>query len=60
MTEKKEKTSKRRTQIGELPRSVKEVSGDEQKKIKGGEVVSGDDSGAKGVAIGKGIRTRET
>ena len=60
MAEKKEKKANRRTQVKALPRPEKELSGDEQKKIKGGEIVSDGDSDARGVAIGKGIRTRDT
>lgn len=36
MTEKKERTHKRRTQVKELPKNEKELSKAEQKKIKGG------------------------
>lgn len=57
MTEKK--SPKRRTQIEDLPREEKELSKNEQKKVKGGEAGSGDDTSARGIAIGKGIRTRD-
>ena len=37
MAEKKEtKTNKRRTQVKDLPKDQKELSADEQKKVKGG------------------------
>ncbi|HEY0080769.1 MAG TPA: hypothetical protein VGB73_19360 [Pyrinomonadaceae bacterium] len=39
MSEKKEhKTPKRRTQVKELPKEEKQLSTDEQKKIKGGPI----------------------
>ena len=34
----KKKEQKRRTQIGELPKEEKELSKDEQKRVKGGKV----------------------
>lgn len=36
MAEKKEKTNKRRTQVEELPKKEKQLSKEEQKKVKGG------------------------
>lgn len=36
MTEKKEKTNKRRTQVKELPKAERELSKEEQKRVKGG------------------------
>lgn len=36
MTEKKEKRAKRKTQVKELPKTEKELSKEEQRKIKGG------------------------
>lgn len=40
MTDKKEKTSKRRTQVKDLPKKEKALSKDEQKKVKGGETLA--------------------
>ena len=54
------KTTTRRTQVKDLPRKEKELTKEDQKRVKGGEAGSGDDTNARGLAIGKGIRTRDT
>ena len=40
MTEKKAKTNKRRTQVKELPKEEKQLSKEEQKKVKGGPITA--------------------
>jgi hypothetical protein len=45
------KTPSRRTQVKDLPKQKKELSTEEQKKVKGG---------ARGLAVGRGIRVRST
>ena len=57
----KSKNTKRRTQVKDLSGQKKELSKEEQKKIKGGEDASFDVSAdARGLAAGRGIRVRST
>ena len=61
MRTKESKSTKRRTQVKDLPKQEKELRKGEQKKIKGGEDASFDVSAdARGLAVGRGIRVRST